>query len=393
MRKRAFDEAGGLARVPVGHSGCAMETSWLRSLAVLLVVGAPIVGQQESDPAQRARQLVRRIELPGEARAAIRELVELGPAALPPLHEALRDPRPEVVQWALFATTGLAGDIESLREPLRLLMAHKDLGVALAASRAFVALEGKGRTLLADYPKNSVVEFDAADQPKVRDNLPFAMSVMPLAVGHLLVSVHGAHRVVELDGDGAEIWSFGDLNSPSDAERLPNGNTLIADSGQLRVVEVDGAGNVVWTFAGDIRPIDVDRLGNGNTLICSYNRSGVVEVDPQGKIVWQLPGGNVRDADRFPDGTTLVTLTDERRVVLVDAAHKELQQWKIGFGANDAELLPDGHLLVSGEGRAVELDGNGKEVWRQALGYGGRVTRCGRRIAPKVAADEADKKR
>jgi len=68
-----------------------MPRSGLRYLAMLLIVGA-----------------------------AIRELVDLGPVALPPLHRAVRDPRPEVVQWALFATTGLAGTAKGLTSVLNI---------------------------------------------------------------------------------------------------------------------------------------------------------------------------------------------------------------------------------------------------------------------------------
>jgi hypothetical protein len=345
---------------------------------------------RETDAGKRARQLVTRFELPEQARAAVRELVELGPAALPALHVALRDPRPEVVQWALFASSGLA-DVESLREPIRLLMASKDLGVAIAAARACAALDGRGSTLITDYRRNHVLQIDRDEQETVIASQPMVMSAARLPDGHLLVAAYRDNRVLELDAKGEEVWSYRELRQPSDAQRLPGGNTLIADSSGGRAVEVDRDGKVVWQYAESVRPIHAARLGNGNTLICSYQTRGVVEVDPAGKIVWQMPGKNVRDADRLPDGTTLVTITDERRVVLVDAGLKVLQEWQLGFAGNDSELLPDGHLLVGGEGCVVELDNAGTEVWRRDVPCAGRVARYGRRVPTPGAKAEAGK--
>lgn len=98
-----------------------------------------------------------------------------------------------------------------------------------------------------------------------------------------------------------------------------------------------------------------------------------------------MPGKNVRDADRLPDGTTLVTRTDERRVVLVDASLAVVQEWAIDFDANEAQLLPDGHLLVAGEKKVVELDASGKEVWKLAVDYAGHAARYGHRATARPA--------
>jgi len=57
---------------------------------------------------------------------------------------------------------------------------------------------------------------------------------------------------------------------------------------------------------------------------------------------------------------------------------KELRQWQVGFEANEAELLPDGNLLVAGQGTVAELDQGGATVWQQPLKYAGHGFRCGR---------------
>jgi hypothetical protein len=64
-------------------------------------------------------------------------------------------------------------------------------------------------------------------------------------------------------------------------------------------------------------------------------------------------------------------------VLRLDSEHHTLRTWQVGFTCNDAELLPNGHLVVGGDGAVVEFDCDGKEVWRAKVGYAGRVARHG----------------
>ena len=71
------------------------------------------------------------------------------------------------------------------------------------------------------------------------------------------------------------------------------GTTLLPDNhnrGRPRVIEVNMLGEIVWQSAGferDASPVrDADRLPNGNTLITGTTK--IVEVTPEGEIVWQL---------------------------------------------------------------------------------------------------------
>lgn len=347
-----------------------------------LLAAIPLAGQQAAavDPGL----LVRDLAVPQRRAAAVQGLLQAGPAAVPALHKALVDPRPEVVQWALFTCASLPGDVASLREPIARHLQNKNLGIALAARGAWPVLEGGGVTLVADAHRNAVVEIAADGSVTELVQQPFVMGAMRLPDGHLLVAAYEANRVVEFDRAGVEVWQCAGLSQPSDAERLPGGHTLIADSGHGRVIEVDRQGEVVWTYGDDVRPIDADRLGNGNTLIASYEASGVVEVDPQGAVVWRYPAGNVRDADRQLDGTTLLVLTDEGRVVQVGVDRQVQREWKVAFRANDAELLANGHLVVGGERCVVEFGPDGGEVWRAEVAYAGRVARLGVRPAPRA---------
>lgn len=102
------------------------------------------------------------------------------------------------------------------------------------------------------------------------------------------------------------------------ASRLPNGNTLISLRNFNFVVEVDTRGAVVRTIGEGIflRQHDPVMLPNGNILVANHkNPQRAIEVDLNtGKIVWQSPwfeqdATPVRDANRLPNGNTLVTGT------------------------------------------------------------------------------------
>jgi hypothetical protein len=122
--------------------------------------------------------------------------------------------------------------------------------------------------------------------------------------GTLLVASMQLNKVVELDSNGNELWSFPAV-SPWGVTPLENGNVLITD--QLGVREVTRRGDSVWTFA----PSDVPgytfanlqqawRLPNGNTLVNNWvnewNKSSVngpgtvqaLELTPAKQVVWAL---------------------------------------------------------------------------------------------------------
>ena len=84
----------------------------------------------------------------------------------------------------------------------------------------------------------------------------------------------------------------GEVGSP-----VSSGRTLIADDSDNRVVEVDSQGNEVSRIDGLNSPSDADRLQNGNTLVAE---NGMVrEFDPQGKVVWKLEMTWAVEANRY----------------------------------------------------------------------------------------------
>lgn len=95
---------------------------------------------------------------------------------------------------------------------------------------------------------------------------------------------------------------------------------LVADSENDRIVEYSKRGDNwlrTWVYHGDLAwPRDADRLPNGNTLIVDSGGGRLVEVSPDGDVVWEHDVGfSVYDVERLkygdePAGPPIHSLTD-----------------------------------------------------------------------------------
>lgn len=154
-------------------------------------------------------------------------------------------------------------------------------------------------------------------------------------------------QIKEVDKNGNIIWSwkakdyfnnnqFGDIydqgwTHTNAVTRLANGNTLISPRNFNLLVEVDSSGKVLKTFGEKflVKQHDPEILENGNILIANHtDPHQVVEYNYQTEEkIWsfeilQKKNWPVRDADRLPNGNTLITgsakileVTSEGKVV------------------------------------------------------------------------------
>lgn len=208
--------------------------------------------------------------------------------------------------------------------------------------------------------------------------------VQSLPNRHVLFTINPQKKVVELDGDHKEVWSYSEgLEHPIAAQRLANGNTLISDARLGKLVEVTADKRVVWKFEStdlaNMRSRNAHRTDQGTTLVAVEAEGKLIEVDQAGKIVWewQAPNGKNRKlymGRRLANGNTVMSLSDPGEVVEVDRAGKIIREiggtnpsiqmgWSSGFA-----LLPDGGILINDYTgrRIIEVDGKGKVVnqWR-----------------------------
>ncbi len=164
-----------------------------------------------------------------------------------------------------------------------------------------------------------------------------------------------------------------------------------SDRDQTRIVEVDMAGKVVWSY--DVpdytgrggRGMDVEWVPVHDSILFT-REDGVYEVDRKGSITWSCSGPASHDADRLPNGNTLVVWTwgddsSDPEVRELDpkcnvvwawhAAQHVRRAWRIldqeGFThANSAVRLANGNTLISLRNfyMLVEVNRAGDIVWK-----------------------------
>lgn len=133
--------------------------------------------------------------------------------------------------------------------------------------------------------------------------------------GRYLVSVRNANQLLVIErGEGVVEVVNGDrdpdvMYHQHNPQLLNESRILVADSENDRIVELekrDGDWEVAWELreAGGQRfnwPRDADRLPNGHTVVTDSRNNRVLEVDESGAVVWIQPVPNLPyEADRLP---------------------------------------------------------------------------------------------
>ncbi|MBZ6494119.1 aryl-sulfate sulfotransferase [Natrinema longum] len=137
--------------------------------------------------------------------------------------------------------------------------------------------------------------------------------------GRIMVSLRNQDQVVFLDRrEGLlENWTlgaeneYGTMYEQHNPDYVPESRggpaVVVADSENGRVQEFqreDGEWNRTWEWEDDrIQwPRDADRLPNGNTLITDTHGNRVMEVNASGAVVWQVGSTLPYDAERLETG-------------------------------------------------------------------------------------------
>jgi hypothetical protein len=137
--------------------------------------------------------------------------------------------------------------------------------------------------------------------------------------GRVLVSIRNMNEVLFVDpGEGVQTdWTLGEQDDPGIIDEQHNPDYIpaerggpalvVADSQNNRLVEYqrrDGAWERTWRFQDTEMqwPRDADRLPNGNTLVTDTNSNRVVEISPNGSIVRELAIGMPYDVERLGTG-------------------------------------------------------------------------------------------
>jgi acetyl esterase/lipase len=240
--------------------------------------------------------------------------------------------------------------------------------------------------LISDHGPNGEIAAIEWPSAKVLWKVPndHGHDVQSLPNGHVLFTINPQKKVVEIDANQKEVWTYSEgLEHPIAAQRLANGNTLIGDARLGRVIEVTPDKRVVWKYEnaqlGNMRSRNSHRTDRGTTLIAIEAEGRLIEVDQAGKTIWQwqAPDGMNRklyQGRRLANGNTMMSLSDPGEVVEVDPSGKIVRSiggtdpaiqlgWVSGF-----TFLPEGGMLINDYTgrRIVEVDAKGKVVteWR-----------------------------
>jgi hypothetical protein len=142
--------------------------------------------------------------------------------------------------------------------------------------------------------------------------------------GRYMVSLRNQDQVVFLDRDGQidTAWTLGaedahdviyEQHNPDYIPADRGGPALlVADSQNNRIVEfqrADGAWHQSWVWRDSALrwPRDADRLPNDNTLITDSNNDRIIEVDASGEIVWRVDVATPYEAERLETGDESAT--------------------------------------------------------------------------------------
>ena len=224
-----------------------------------------------------------------------------------------------------------------------------------------------GRTLIALYSENRVVELDEFGR-KIWEvaGLKTAWAVQGLSNGHRLIVLYSERTIVEYNANGKEIWRHRLRDGhPGSVRRLDNGNTLVSVSNSPgTILELRPDGTVAREVRVSGRPTDAQPLRNGNLLVCLSQKKRIVELDRTGREVWSLQGfKNPYSARRLDNGNTLVTDFGAGKVSEFDRSGKvvwEIAQLKQCYGA---ERLANGRTLIADTDGVREIDRDGTAHW------------------------------
>ncbi len=192
--------------------------------------------------------------------------------------------------------------------------------------RLVVADIYRDRVFVVDVTSGLVEwEWSAQSNYDVDDGGPFPRDwthlndVEVLPDGRIMASVRNMDQVVFLDPETGmqPEWTLGIqddhdvLHQQHNPDYIPPERggpaVVVADSENNRVVEYqrrDGEWTRTWQWAdaGLQWPRDADRLPDGNTLVADSNGDRVLEVSPDGEVVWSIEVAFPYEAERLSTG-------------------------------------------------------------------------------------------
>ena len=174
-------------------------------------------------------------------------------------------------------------------------------------------------TGMREWSWQAMTEFSRANGGEWPNDWTHLNDVEMLPDGRVMASPRNQDRVIFIDPETGlqEDWTLGEENNYSvlyeqhNPDYIPESQggpaVVVADSHNNRVVEYqrrNGSWEQTWQWTDERMrwTRDADRLPNGNTLIVDSNGGRVLEVAPNGSVVWNVTLSSAYDAERIGTG-------------------------------------------------------------------------------------------
>jgi len=189
-----------------------------------------------------------------------------------------------------------------------------------------VRLADSARVLICDTGNNRVIIVDENTKNIVWSNGTISLN-NPADVEYkadenaVLITDQSNHRVILVRrADNVILFQFGQtgvsgtgnlLNSPKDADVLPDGTFLICDTGNQRLIQINRAGQIVYSFHRPLNLLaDADRLSDNRTLAFFDNLPRLLAYKNEEYISKQFDLGREVDFDSlYWQGQTAAVVT------------------------------------------------------------------------------------
>ena len=271
------------------------------------------------------------------------------------------DPEPRIIsEWTFPVRTKLNSEVHDAN----LLPSGEILMTDMDNERIFTVAPNGSVT----WQWNGSERYDAPPDPTQTDWLHIN-DVDRISPDRYMVSVRNANQLIVVErGEGVVDVINEDTEDSDDANCKANNG--LADYSN------DSGGDVL---CGDPDTIDHQHnpqyLGSNATLVADSENDRVVELHRQNgswEIVWGADSANgvgfdwPRDADRLPNGNTLITDTRNNRIVEVAPNGETVWTAETGIWPYDAERLPYGELLGSNQLDRMDSSGNAPSATGQS---------------------------